>query len=340
MFKKLLSWSRENHGDLPWRKKRSAYRTLVAETMLQQTTVNTVRRRFGPFLTLFPTLESLAQAREEEVVMAWKGLGYYRRAKNLRRACGEIERQYRGHIPRSLEQLKALPGVGDYTARALISLGTKARALPVDVNIARVLARFYGLRFSSGEKLRRELDERFARGQILQGATHWGDTVEALMDVGRILCRAKKVECLPCPLRTHCKGRLSGEPLSFPTSPRPSPKTYGLKLLRVFVRFRGKFLGKRNSGGQWLSGQIEVPTFVIESEDETFSGYPPLPRTIDLGKAKVFKTSITKYRITNFLVPMSRDQLKQFSPQPYRFFFPDHAKENLSTTTIKICTML
>ena len=335
MFDRLLAWSREHYGDLPWRKKRSMYRALVAEVMLQQTTVNTVRSRFDAFLATFPTLKSLAQAPEEKVVMAWKGLGYYRRAKNLKRACEEVEKRHGGRIPRCPKKLKDLPGIGDYTACALISLGANARALPIDVNIARVLARFYGIKKPLGPILHRNLKERFYQGMILRGVDNYRDMYEALMDLGRSFCRGKRVECPVCPLKASCRAWAQGHPLSYPALPKARPPTYRLDLLRAIVCARGRFLGERRKEGQWLSHQIEVPTFVIKSEDVAFSQYPPLPVALDLTDALVFKTAITKYRITNYVVTMSRAQLRQFSSKRYHSFLLNGALENLSTATMK-----
>ncbi len=163
-FKKLISWSREKHADLPWRKKRSLYFTLVSEIMLQQTTVSTVKNHFANFIEKFPDLETLALSSEEEMLRAWKGLGYYRRAKNLRKAALDVLEFFEGQIPLTLEELKSIKGIGDYMANALLAIGEDQPALALDANLERVLSRLYGIKTPKGPLLHKKLQELFLKG--------------------------------------------------------------------------------------------------------------------------------------------------------------------------------
>ena len=276
MFDPLVKWSHETHRDLPWRKKRSMYRTLVSEIMLQQTTVSTVRNHFESFLHTFPTLKSLAKAHEDCVLIAWKGLGYYRRAVNLKKACEEIEEKHGGKIPRKFSELVSLAGIGDYTANALVSMGANLRGFPVDVNMARVLSRLYGIEEKSEVALRRQLKKKFHDRTILGQVQNYRETYEAIMDLGRIYCQAKRVDCTLCPVSPSCKAHRKGNPLSYGAN-KKRQTFYSLDLLRVVVLHGKGFLGEKREEGQWLSGQVEVPTFIIKSEDKNLTQYDALP---------------------------------------------------------------
>ena len=335
MLDPLVRWSKKMHQGLPWRKNRTLFNTLVSEIMLQQTTVATVQNHFEKFLKIFPTIKSLAHATEEEVLIAWKGLGYYKRAKNLKKACEDIENLHGGEIPMDIQKLKAISGIGDYTANAIISIGADKRGLPIDVNIARVLSRLYGIKESKRESLFKILKEGFHQKTILSGIKNYRETYEALMDLGRIFCRSKNVECTLCPIRPSCQAYKRGKPLDYPSLKQEVKTFYKLDLLRVLVCQGNYFLGERRREGLWLSQQIEVPTFVIRSEDKFLKQYPILTRNIDLTKAVSFRTSITKYKITNYVITVSQRKLKQISQTNYKRFLLSETKENISTASLK-----
>ena len=340
MFDELVRWSKSYYGRLPWRRGRTPYRTLVSETMLQQTTVPAVRARFGAFLRRFPGPAALAAATEEEVLLAWRGLGYYRRARSLRRACAAIVERHGGRVPRRREDVEALPGVGPYTADALLAFGFNQRALPVDVNVARTLARILGLGALPEAALRKELRRRFDGGGIPpRGADHRA-VPEALMDLGRELCRADAADCAPCPVRRSCAARGSGDPLAHGPRLAPRPPPLRLELVRALARDGGSFAGEARPEGRWLAGQVEVPTFVAACDDPALDQYPPLPRALGpagagLAHAPVFRTSITKYRITNLVAVMGLDELARLLGRRPRMRALDPARTPMSTATLK-----
>ncbi|HWZ85841.1 MAG TPA: A/G-specific adenine glycosylase, partial [Thermoanaerobaculia bacterium] len=146
----LLAWFRRERRRLPWRGTRDPYRIWVSEVMLQQTTVEAVRGRYEAFLRRFPDLPALARAGEPAVLAAWSGLGYYARARNLRRAARDVMARHGGRLPRDLAALRSLPGFGDYTAAAVASLAFGARAPAADANVTRVLSRLYAIRGTAG----------------------------------------------------------------------------------------------------------------------------------------------------------------------------------------------
>jgi A/G-specific adenine glycosylase len=344
MNQELILWSKKNHSQLPWRKRRTLYKTLVSEIMLQQTTVATVVRHFGPFLDKYPDIYSLAQSTEEEICIAWKGLGYYRRARNLRKAAINIVTHFDGKIPLNLNQLKTISGIGEYTAQAILGIGGNKRALALDANLERVLSRLFCLKEEKGLKLQKRLRSLFEDNKILKNAEVLGyrDLNESLMDLGRVCCQAKRVNCSLCPLSKDCLAREEGRPLDFPVNLKStkSKDLFELKLLRVVVRKRKKILVYKKEENYWLAGQKELPTFIINTNDDSLKQYPWLAndKQVVLKNLKKFKTSITKYNITNYIYEMTLSDWKNFSTNmnfSFSFVSDDTEVENLSTATIK-----
>jgi A/G-specific adenine glycosylase len=201
MFSKLIEWSHSKYNDLPWREERSLYTTLVSEIMLQQTTVATVRNHYKRFIKQFPNLMSLKKASEEELTIAWKGLGYYRRARNLKKAATYLVDHHQGEFPLEVSELIKAPGIGDYTANALVAIGANQRGLALDANLERVLSRLYHIDIEKGPKLTKHLYQLFHEGKILANETSYRDLNEALMDLGRNICQARRAQCDLCPFK-------------------------------------------------------------------------------------------------------------------------------------------
>ena len=197
----LLGWYDRARRDLPWRGARDPYAIWVAETMLQQTQVKTVLPYYRRFLDAFPSIAALDRARREKVLALWSGLGYYRRATNLKKAAREIVRRHGGELPRDFRALKALPGVGDYTAGALMSIAFGERYPAFDGNARRVLSRLYGLRDEA--RLR-------ASAARLVPAARPGDFNQALMDLAATICLPRNPFCPLCPLASGCAAGQSG----------------------------------------------------------------------------------------------------------------------------------
>lgn len=346
MTAQLLKWSQTQYMHLPWRIERTLYRTLVSEIMLQQTTVGTVRNHFDRFITQFPDLSSLASTSEDQMSIAWKGLGYYRRAKNLRQAAIEICEKYNGAIPTDEEDLLSIKGIGPYTAGAVRAIGANKVSLAIDANVERVLARYHGFSEEKGIKLHRRLKHEFEQKKLLKTLyTEPRATHEALMDVGRVLCQARRAECSLCPLKPTCFSGTEKKALLYPVKKKEEKESFDLDLLRIVVRERKKILGYKKVKGQWLEGQIEPPTFVLKTNDAKLAQYPShkiIKSKLELDQAIVFKTGITKYKITNYVLEMTKkDFLEAFpSKNDFQFFSCDENKVNLATSTIKILNRL
>ena len=327
---------------LPWRKKRTLYRTLVSEIMLQQTTVATVLRHFEDFIKKFPDVFSLAKASEEEVCIAWKGLGYYRRARNLRKAAISIVDDFGGRIPRDFSQLKNISGIGEYTANAILGIGANKKVLAVDANLERVLSRLFCIEDNKGPKLQKKIYELFEDKKILSEQSDLGGRLlnETLMDLGRIYCQAKKVLCISCPVYGICAAGKRGDPLSFPvqSKSKKTKQVFDLNLLRIVIKRKEKILTYKKKEHYWHAGQKEIPTFILNTNDKSLKQYPFWKEKVNLSDLKSFKTSITKYRITNYIYEMTFPEWKKLFHDldgPFRFVSMDAKEENLSTSTIK-----
>lgn len=340
MFNKLIQWSKSQHHHLPWRKERTLYTTLVSEIMLQQTTVGTVLNHYQRFLKKYPSIAELALESEDNLTVAWKGLGYYRRARNLKKACEQIVEHHSGKIPLDYSKLIKINGIGEYTANALLAIGADKKTLAIDANLERVLSRIYGLTSLKGKKLQDEIKDKFQKGIICSEIENYSarDFNEALMDLGREFCKANRVYCELCPMGDNCKAKLSGEPLSLPIKEKEKKieKYFELKLLRVITLNEGKLLSYKKKKNEWLSGQYEVPTFIISSEDQELTQYPASTLNIEYDLLPMLKTGITKYRIANYLLFVSQKELENlgFKLKAYEWIELNE-QSNFSTTTFK-----
>src|SRR5213078_1104949 len=208
--RRLLSWYGRHRRRLPWRGVRDPYAVLVSEIMLQQTQVARVLEFYPRFLARYPTLEDLAAASADAVRESWEGLGYYARARNLHAAAREVMRRLSGRLPRRPEELRALPGIGRYTAGAVASLAYGADVPAVDTNAARVLARVFALRGRKKSARRERRVWALAAALVPRGrAADWN---QALMDLGATYCTARRPRCHDCPVCRRCAtGRMRAD---------------------------------------------------------------------------------------------------------------------------------
>ncbi|RMG28600.1 MAG: adenine DNA glycosylase [Gammaproteobacteria bacterium] len=247
---RLLAWyDRHGRHDLPWQHPRDPYRIWVAEIMLQQTRVETVIPYFERFLARFPDVQALAAASEDEVLGLWSGLGYYARARNLHRAARRIQEVHGGEMPRALEPLMALPGIGRSTAGAILAQAFDARHPILDGNVKRVLARHRAIDGWPGEaQVARRL---WSLAEALTPRQRVADYTQAIMDLGATLCTRSRPGCTACPVQEDCRARASGDPLRWP-QPRPRRVLPVRKTCFVLLR-RGEevLLERRPSPGLW-----------------------------------------------------------------------------------------
>ncbi len=234
----LLEWFRDHARPLPWRRHPRPYTVWISEIMLQQTQVGTVIPYFNRFLRAFPNVRALARASRERVLELWSGLGYYRRARDLHCASQIIMRRFAGRFPRSYEAARSLPGVGDYTARSVLSIAYNLPFAVLDGNVARVVSR-RGL-------LRGHVQEARFRRSVERVLDQWlsrrrpGAFNQALMELGQTVCLPRAPRCPVCPLRVGCGAYASGQPESYP-EPRPRRRTEARHLAVAAIRSDGKF---------------------------------------------------------------------------------------------------
>ena len=243
----LLEWYRANRRDLPFRRTRDPYAILVAEVMLQRTRVVAGVPYFERFLAAFPTVVDLAKASEEEVLKAWEGLGFYGRARNLHRAASAIVERYGGRVPSRFADLREFPGIGDYTAGAVASIGFGEQVPAIDGNAVRVLARVFRLR---GDLTRSGAKRRLQGiAASLVPSDEPGSYNQALMELGATICIPRAPRCSLCPIRSMCGAYAEGRPAAYP-EPRRVAVTPTVRVAFVLVeRDRKVLLHKRPAKG-------------------------------------------------------------------------------------------
>ena len=256
----ILAWYDGARRDLPWRARPGTrpdpYAVLVSEVMLQQTTVATVRPRYAAFLDRFPDIQALASATLDDVLHAWQGLGYYRRARALHACAQAVVGQHAGRLPPSLDALRALPGIGAYTAAAVAAIAFGLPAVPVDANVERVLGRLLALEtpLPSGRTI---LDAAAAR---LAAPDRSSDLAQAVMELGALVCTPRAPACLACPWRPWCRAAALGTPEAFPK--RAARKERPVRFAASFLLERpdGAILFRRRPLEGLLGGMAELPS--------------------------------------------------------------------------------
>ncbi|MFL9825152.1 A/G-specific adenine glycosylase [Rhodoplanes sp. SY1] len=256
----LLAWYDRHRRVLPWRAPAGVtadpYAVWLSEIMLQQTTVKAVVPYFQTFTAAFPTVRDLAAADLDAVLRLWAGLGYYARARNLHACAKAVVERHDGMFPATVDQLRALPGIGDYTANAIASIAFDVPVVPIDGNVERVLTRLHALE----EELPGAKPRLRALADALEPADRAGDFAQALMDLGATICTPKSPACVLCPWAAPCAARRRGDPESFP---RKTPKKEGrLRRGAAFVAVRpdGAVLVRTRPEKGLLGGMTEVPT--------------------------------------------------------------------------------
>lgn len=255
----LLRWYDAHARDLPWRHKpgepADPYRVWLSEIMLQQTTVATVRPRFAEFIARWPTVTALAATDDADLMGAWAGLGYYARARNLLACARQVVTAHGGVFPPEEAALRALPGIGDYTAAAIAAIAFGKRAVVIDGNVERVVARLFAIDtpLPAAKPIIRLLADQ------ITPMTRAGDFAQAMMDLGSGLCGPRITQCLLCPLRTVCRAAAAGTPTAFPVKPRKSakPQRYGTVF---WLEHAGKILLVRRPDKGLLGGMRALPT--------------------------------------------------------------------------------
>lgn len=305
----LLAWHAKNgRHALPWRLDSDPYAVLVSEFMLQQTTVATVTPRFAAWMKRFPDIAALAAASEQDVLSAWEGLGYYSRARRLHAAAKAIMDRHQGSIPTAEEELLALPGIGAYTAAAVRAFAFDERAVVLDTNIIRVLARWANLTTPVDTAPGRNALQPIAADFFPKG--HCRDIASALMDLGAAVCTAGKPDCDACPLRTTC---LADHPERLPAK---SPRRVATKISesRACHLRNGKLYLQLSEGPRWKG------LWILPELDGAAVGRPLVEHTYPITRYRVtMKVWATKGRPPEGLRSFTREEMASLPiPSPHR----------------------
>lgn len=256
----LAAWFKGQQRVLPWREDSDVYRVWISEIMLQQTQVVTVIPYFEKFIARFPTLPALAEAPIEDVLLHWAGLGYYSRARNLHRAAQQIVAQ--GGFPSTREGWLDVPGVGEYTAGAILSIALNQPEAILDGNVERVLSRVRRMSRLSGDTPYKDRLWRFSRAVVTQAHAQGiapSVTNQALMELGATVCSPKKPKCGVCPVADVCRARAADVQENYPPKKKRKEWLEVQEKLQCLIDPEGRVLLRRREAGEWRAGLWDLP---------------------------------------------------------------------------------
>ena len=297
----LCHWFVRQARPLPWRVSYEPYRVWISEVMLQQTQVDTVLPYYQRWMERFPTLSALAEASEEAILKSWEGLGYYSRARNLHKAARRVMEHHGGHLPRDPARMLELPGVGRYTAGAVASIAYGLSEPLVDGNVGRVLGRLVALEFparsAEGQERLWQLAEALVPppGEAIVSPRNFN---QGMMELGALVCRARKPLCTVCPLAQECAAHQSGTPERWPPpSPRRDrPESFHALLL---IEHQGaRLLRRRGAGGLW-GGLWELPWLPLSRNDTPLQAAGRLRRALGLPKIPLDPLDMLAHGLTH-----------------------------------------
>jgi len=298
--RRVLHWYDLHKRDLPWRGIDDPYAVWVSEIMLQQTTVNAVIPYFKRWLEHFPSVQTLARAPLQKVLKAWQGLGYYQRARNLHAAAKIIVRKYGGRLPSEAEFLRALPGFGDYTTAAILSIVFGRSAALVDANVRRVLMRVFGMAGKAGPRIDKTI---LVRLTSLIPKKRPGDFNQALMELGALVCRPKNPQCLMCPLRADCTAFAAGQQEVIPSV--EARRYRRITAVVGIIRKNGRILIQRRPEAGLLGGLWEFPGGKVRrGETLTAALARELKEELGVRPAEPHRLMTVDHSYSNFLVTL------------------------------------
>ena len=325
LSKKIIAWYQKHQRDLPWRKYKNSvdkdFKVLLSEIMLQQTKVSTVIPYFNKFYKKFSSIESLSKSRITSVLKLWEGLGYYRRARNLHQTAKIIVKKHNGILPDSFLHLKSLPGIGDYTASAILAIAKDKSYIGIDGNVKRVISRIFNL--YQGKNFLFNLEQKLKTMQVNVGSS---DLMQGIMEIGALLCLPKDPKCKLCPLKNNC---ISNKKNTFN---KVSTKKYikERNFYAFYLKKNNRILFTYNKNFNFLDQLINLP--IIESDSKNYK----LPSKKVFKKAILKDSSISKlrYKISNFIMVTKVLELKDAKINKDNFFWIH--KDDISKFTISV----
>jgi A/G-specific adenine glycosylase len=301
--RRLLHWFRSHARDLPWRRTTDPYAIWLSEIMLQQTRVATVEAYYRRFLEALPTIDALARADEHEVLRLWEGLGYYRRAQHLCQAAQTLVRHHGGKFPEDIAQVRRLPGIGRYTAAAILSIAFGQRQAILEANTSRLFCRLLAFRGDPASATARRL--LWAMAEAILPRRNPGRLNQAMMELGSEVCLARAPQCASCPVAGLCRARIQGLQTAIPSPRQKQPPTPRHEAA-VIVRRRGRVLLVRcPPGGRWAR-LWDFPRFEVRSRRPAALRHELAEKlrkrtglAVALGQClKTLRHSVTRFRIT------------------------------------------
>ena len=251
----LLNWYDKSKRILPFRGEKDPYKIWISEIMLQQTKVESMIPYYNKWISKYPTVNSVASSNEEDLLKEWQGLGYYSRCRNLFKACKIIVEDYNYEVPNNWENLISLPGIGDYTASAILSIAYNKKYSVVDGNVKRVMSRLFCFKnFTTRNKkiIKSKLD-------FCIPSDRPGDFNQAIMELGAVVCTPSNPKCHTCPVNDFCKAYAIGRADAYPMQKRKIIKT--IPNMALMIWDKNKFLIRKRSTGSFLNGMWEIPNF-------------------------------------------------------------------------------
>jgi A/G-specific adenine glycosylase len=301
--RRLLAWYRRSARALPWRENRDAYRVWVSEIMLQQTQVATVEAYFRRFITAFPTVRELAAAPEADVLRLWEGLGYYRRARQLHAAAIQIVAEHDGTFPQYADAVRRLPGIGRYTAGAILSIAFDQRTPILEANTIRLLARLTAFRGNPHDAAGQKHLWQVAEAILPRKSP--GEFNQALMELGSQICTPRDPACDVCPLEAYCPTRAAGLQAVIPT-PKVKPKVEAVRHAAIVVRRAARVLLVQRQENERWAGLWDFPRLTLGNEQghvlaRRITEMARDELAIEIAPGEQFSTlrhTVTRFRIT------------------------------------------
>lgn len=259
--RKLLCWYKKNQRELPWRKLYrnklpNPYFVLISEYMLQQTTVGTVKKRFEEFVLKWPSIKLLAEISESKILNFWSGLGYYSRAKNLFKTAKLIKKKYNSKVPNTYNDLINLPGIGDYTAKAVLGIAYNKPVMPIDANIERIISRIYGFK-SPTNTIKNEL---INKSKNFISYKYSNNLIQAFMDYGSVICTPRNPNCKNCLIKVHCVAYKKNLHNIIPVKLKSKlQKRKKYSRAYIFCNEKNEILVRKRSSKGMLASMLEVP---------------------------------------------------------------------------------
>ncbi len=326
LSKKIIAWYQKHKRSLPWRTHRNAkdrdYKVLISEFMLQQTKVSTVIPYFNKFYKKFPNINSLAKARITSVLKLWEGLGYYRRARNLHLTSKILNKNFDSSLPADINQLKNLPGIGDYTASAIMAIAKNKSFIGIDGNVKRVLSRIYAIQ--QNKDFIKNIEKKITTMKVSKNCS---DLMQGIMEIGALLCNPKKPDCQKCPIQKYCK-------FSFQPNAEiiPSRKIKEKYFYAFFIEKKNQILFSYNKSFNFLKEMINLPLVEIKKN----YSLTKITKTL-FDKFEIKNTPLKKinYNISNFKMIITIVYLKnnlKFNNQ--NFFWIDKKKLNKKIVSV------